>query len=1737
MATMNTALWTTERQTEMYRFFSVAFNAAPGTTYMDQLYDAVISGMSTKEIVNVFVTKSEFTSVYPRSMPNATFATKIVDAVVGSSATAAAKAQAAADITAALTAGWSRGDIVYQIFTNLATKPATDADWAGTSKQMANQVAVARYYTETLNKGGTDLTTLQKVVAGVTATTDTTSVAALAAVIDTALPPASQSFNLTAGTDSFTGGAGADTFTAGVASSWSPGDALDGGAGSDTLLISQTAAIAAPAGASVKNIESATVSSGGAVNLDTTAWSGLLSLSTTGVNSASSAITAAATTNVSASASTVGSTSLTVNGGKDVAVTATGMDNGGSITVGNAVAPVGGVTVSSTGTVAGQTTSVALGGVTVTGGTSVSVTESAGLTSAIVNAAKTATNNGTVTLGSVSVTGSALTSSVSVTQEGQKAVNSGTTANQMGITPGAVTITDANAASATAAGTITSVTLDKYGNSTVNSSALNTVTLTGSTTTGLNTDTGGTLNIERGALTAVPSANTLTLNVKGGLIGTITDKEAEAGGQNDDGFTTININTSTASTTINDLAADDARTLTIAGDKNLTFTSATLLANVTSVTVTNTGATVFGSQLKTDATFTGGAGAESIIIQNATKAISLGAGNDTVTLAASTVLSSITGTVDGGEGDDTVTAPATIAASASSSASLSKLTNFERLAISNDNASATVNLASFGAINYISSASSASLTLNNAAANPTLIQTGTGSITVNLADNTGTSDSLSYKGAASSGTNLGTLSAPGVESMSVESDDSVTTTPTGINHTLVISNSALKTLTLKGDAGLVLTAASTAITSVDASAMSRQTNSGGTSITGVSLTLGALAGAATITGGEGNDSFDATSATAALRMEGNGGTDTLYGGAGADTITDSSAANVNPRTGASTAAGNHLYGGGGADTITGGAAADTIGGGSGNDWIVAGAGNDTVYGGTTAGTLTDSTTDGNDYVDGGDGADSIVSAGGNDTILGGTGNDVITTSSGANSILGGDGDDLITGGSGNDIITGDTGADTIVAGTGSDNVSGGEGNDTLSFTTDGLTSADTVAGGDGTDTLFLTATGTALGNADFTNVTGIEQIASFTGVAIAATLGDKALGITSIETSTAADSIALAATYTTASLSINLSTNAGGADSIDGSLSATSLSITATAAALSGPDTLIGGTGANDTLTIAVSTDAATADLSATSGIETITVVSSGTNSVTLSGLAPAVGKSVTVNAASFTNPSATVAFTSGSGGGVINITGGSGNDTISFANSSGNNIAVGGAGDDVLTAGSGIDNLSGGDGADRFVVAAANFTAADTFAGGAGADILEISSASLSNSSPVLDANFANVSSVATLRNANAGDTSAFTLDLSALAAGITTVGRQGTTAVATGGVSTTDDTITFGANYTGSATVFLGKGDDYVNGTSTTATLAIHMAERPNGSDTIVGGTGASDSLTIGGDSGAVVMNSGATARISGIESITLVDRFQAQGGNAGWSMTTVDANVASGKTLSVALASLPVTTTVVNPVAGLDVNSDTVTLSFDGSAETNGAFIITGGDYNDTIIGGQGADTIIGGSGRDSITGGLGADVIYLGSSTGAADTVSDTLVYLGAGFETGTLPPTAVYYGGVVASGTVVSTAGLDKVYGFAADSTAGSQTLSDVILTPFGGGSSLSTNGVGKAWTALNGYLRGTYDATAQTFTMSATGTDSLYAFDFDGSDSTSDLRAIVLVGYVDTLGNDSYSSGLIGVGG
>ncbi len=196
---------TAAQQTDAYRFFSIAFDAAPGVEYMNQIADAYGAGMTTQQVVNAFVSKSQFTNVYPTFLSNEAFAAKLVDAVVEGSASAAAATQAKADVATALNSGMSRGDVIYTIFNNLANKPATDADWGATATLMANKVAVAQYYTEVLLGNTTNLATLQSVLADVTPTTNVSTPAAIQALLGDVFNAQGQTFTLTTSADQVPG--------------------------------------------------------------------------------------------------------------------------------------------------------------------------------------------------------------------------------------------------------------------------------------------------------------------------------------------------------------------------------------------------------------------------------------------------------------------------------------------------------------------------------------------------------------------------------------------------------------------------------------------------------------------------------------------------------------------------------------------------------------------------------------------------------------------------------------------------------------------------------------------------------------------------------------------------------------------------------------------------------------------------------------------------------------------------------------------------------------------------------------------------------------------------------------------------------------------------------------------------------------------------------------------------------------------------------------------------------------------------------------------------------------------------------------------------------------------------------------------------------------------------------------------------------------------------------------------
>jgi len=170
----------TDLPPELYQFFIVAFNAAPGVTYMNQLAEAYRFGLSVKEIVDIYVTKSQFTDLYPTTLTNRELALRLVDNIVKDSASTDVKAGAVQDIEAAMSIGYSRADVLFTVFGNLGQKPFTDATWGNTAKFFANEIAVAKAYTEVMDQSTTDLATLRAALTAVTkdtsATTDTAAI-------------------------------------------------------------------------------------------------------------------------------------------------------------------------------------------------------------------------------------------------------------------------------------------------------------------------------------------------------------------------------------------------------------------------------------------------------------------------------------------------------------------------------------------------------------------------------------------------------------------------------------------------------------------------------------------------------------------------------------------------------------------------------------------------------------------------------------------------------------------------------------------------------------------------------------------------------------------------------------------------------------------------------------------------------------------------------------------------------------------------------------------------------------------------------------------------------------------------------------------------------------------------------------------------------------------------------------------------------------------------------------------------------------------------------------------------------------------------------------------------------------------------------------------------------------------------------------------------------------------------
>lgn len=855
----------TANESNIFKLVAGLFNGAPGKNIQTDLSNIVAAGTSLSELANILVGTLEFQSIVPAGQAaQADFLLKNFgfDPAATDEATTVAKAFVNDNF------GLGLGQLAYLAVDFLNT--TTDPVFADAAALLNNKALVAGVHADNVDAIA-GVAAGQAAFVGVTASGPTTAEAALALLEDNGVVvpdpgQPGQTFTLTTGTDNLVGTADNDTFIAGESAgttTFTVGDQIDGGAGNDTLNWVQTAAITAvPVASKVTSVETVNVTSGSDITLDTTSSFADTTALNTNTSGANQTITAAATQNVTATVALQAANAVAVNGGNNVTINATGVTTG-TTTVGATTAAAGNVTVTSTGATladgAADTTQTQ-GAIGVTGGSKVNVTTTGTVSGGSDNV------DDALTLSAVNVTGNASTTEVTVTQTAaQTQVTGAAGVGRAAIVNGAVTITDANATSATAAGTIATVSLNSYGNSTVNSGALTTLNLAG---------TGGTLGVTAGALTT-PVVDTLGLNVNG-LTGGVITLDAD--------YKTLNLAGNTAASTIANVTGTGVTALNISGDANVTLTAQTLAA-AKNITVTNTAGAALGTALANDVLFTGGAGADSISIGATTKAINMGAGDDVVTLSSGTLGAG--GSLNGGEGVDTLVANTDGSAFVADPA----FGGFEVLRVAGAAAKGSHNASGFTALEIGATAAvvGATTTFTGVAAGTGLTVLGNpaGDTTVTLANATGTNDSFGLTLKSDGALTAGSVTLAGVETVNITNTDTDTTAHT---NTLTLAATSAKDVVVTGNAGLNLTNANAAITNFDASGVTgAATDAAALAVTFISANT-TVGENVTIKGGSGNDSLTG-SATANDTIYGNDGADTLvytgradvfHGGAGAD---------------------------------------------------------------------------------------------------------------------------------------------------------------------------------------------------------------------------------------------------------------------------------------------------------------------------------------------------------------------------------------------------------------------------------------------------------------------------------------------------------------------------------------------------------------------------------------------------------------------------------------------------------------------------------------------------------------------------------------------------------------------------------------------------------------------------------------------------------------------------------------
>ena len=820
--------------------------AAQIAEFADALYGVEL-GNSTYNFVNNDVTlmgglNNALNSFYTYSFGSQTTAAVAATVVNNVGIIAGNYGLAATDVTAATAyvqamldaaAPNQRGAVINSILNGFSTLNTgvyaqAAAAWQGTVQQITTYMGVSTNTTDLPLTAGVPLTNVT--VYNLTTGMDNITAGSNSTINGTLMTPG-------------TGVANTSTFTA--------LDKIVATGTGNTLNLSDLggaalgAGTAFPAGTSVSGVQTVNyVSAVATAAANFSGYTGLTALNVTEIGGAAG-ITAAGTTAVTLTDLAAAATTIIVQGGSNDSVTANGVTGAGTITVGSTSAPAGTIAITENVKASGTGGYVA-DAIGSTGGTTVTInanlTEAAGLGNTVTGGAITVTGGAATTTVTVNQTAVATASAAVVAAAGvaatvvavpaapgvqavaatTKTTATAAAAAVAGVADGAVTISDANATSATLANTITSVTLANYATgSAINDNALTTLSLTNGT---------GTLTLTNAATTPTNTTLGLTLN---GTSGTVADANKE--------IKTLNVTTANNDSTLT-FTDSKLTTLNVSGTNTLTLGG---LGGATIGTIAVSGSAGFndggflaaeGSSLKSFTTTS--SGTITATLDDTTQTFVGSTGQDIITVAAAA-----TTAITGGSATNNELILNTLAATVGTTKSLANLTNFTTLGVTAA-VTDTVDFSVYKGFNAIDVTASAGVTFVKAAAGTTLAidQATTGTISLAYADVTGASDttSLTLNTAGTPSTNmtvaaltLQDANAVGIATLNVVSNGSDLGISGGALNTITtLTDNGLSHLNVSGGAGLTIVGLNEATTQATAFTI----NSAETGILGTTIT-------------------------------------------------------------------------------------------------------------------------------------------------------------------------------------------------------------------------------------------------------------------------------------------------------------------------------------------------------------------------------------------------------------------------------------------------------------------------------------------------------------------------------------------------------------------------------------------------------------------------------------------------------------------------------------------------------------------------------------------------------------------------------------------------------------------------------------------------------------------------------------------------------------------------------------